>query len=120
MPKKKVRATTEKPSQSSKPSNLNYYYHQIGLLIRKHRELKNLTQLTLSNQLGFNNSMFISLVERGKTKVPLTTIGKLVVLLSIPEAEILNLSVSAYQYDLELGVKNGMHQALHLKKAIDF
>lgn len=114
--KSKALAVVNKKSSRSSQQELNHYYHEIGLLVKNYREQKALTQISLSRMLGFENPMFVSLVERGKAKVPLTTMGKLVVLLGIPESEVVKLSLAAYQFDLQAGVQNGMRLAIQTKK----
>ena len=46
----------------------------LGILIRNRREKIGMTQIELSEKLGLTSSQFVSLFERGKSKVPLSSL----------------------------------------------
>ena len=69
----------------------------IGELVRKYREKAGLTQLDLSEKLGYDSPQFVSLFERGLSKIPLNTIGKISSILGIPEKIILDTLVETYR-----------------------
>ena len=61
---------------------------ELGALVREYRQRANMTQLELANRLGYESMQFVSLFERGLSKIPLKVIGKLVIILGIPEKKI--------------------------------
>lgn len=73
----------------------------LGRLVKEHRTAKNMTQLDLSRELGYTSTQFVSLFERGLSKIPYSVIGKLVVILNLPENEIILSMVSTFGDDLE-------------------
>ncbi len=81
--------------------------NHLGNLVRKYREKSGLTQLELSLKLGYDSPQFVSLFERGISKIPLETIGKLVVILAIPEKTILDTMVETYRDTLKQKMKIG-------------
>ena len=81
--------------------------NKIGNLVRKYREKAGLTQLDLSTKLGYDSPQFVSLFERGLSKIPMETIGKLVIILGIPEKLILDALVEAYRDTLKEKMKSG-------------
>lgn len=64
-------------------------HEKIGEIIRAKREEKGITQLELAKELGYSTSQFVSLFERGLSKVPVDVLGKLSVKLSIPRNKML-------------------------------
>ena len=58
-------------------------YIQLGNLIREFRVSSEWTQLQLAEKLGYDSAQFVSLFERGISKIPLETLGKLIILLKI-------------------------------------
>lgn len=52
-------------------------HKEIGKMIRKCRERDGMTQLQLSEKLGYDSPQFVSLFERGLSKIPAQTIGKI-------------------------------------------
>ncbi len=60
----------------------------LGALIREYRLKAGMTQLELSTALGYESMQFVSLFERGLSKVPLKVVGKLVVVLGLPEKKV--------------------------------
>lgn len=70
---------------------------QIGQTIRKYREMKGMTQLQVAEKLGYESTQFISLCERGLSKVPIETMGTLAVVLDIPKTKLINVLVNDYK-----------------------
>lgn len=79
----------------------------LGDLIKKHRVKKNLSQGDLAERLGFANPMFVSLIERGKSKVPLKVLGQLIIHLEIPEEKVQKLLLESYLNDVSKGLSIG-------------
>lgn len=61
---------------------------ELGALVREYRHKKGLTQLELSQKLGYESMQFVSLFERGLSKIPLKVMGKLIVILGVPEKKV--------------------------------
>ena len=78
-----------------------------GSIIRDHRIKKGWTQAELARELGYDSPQFISLLERDQSKAPLYVLGQLIVLLGIPEGEIIESLVSHYQEDLRNQINKG-------------
>lgn len=105
-----------KKLKADQPKEMNHFIHQIGQIVKSYREKEGMSQMELSAILGFGNPMFVSLVERGKSKLPVSMMGKLIVILGIPESEVVKLSIAAYQHDLQAGVLRGKQMASKIKK----
>lgn len=73
---------------------------KIGERIRKAREKSGMTQFQLARKLGFGSSQFVSLFERGLSKVPNDVLGKLVVILGLPEKKLIKQIVAEYNENL--------------------
>lgn len=86
-------------------------YKEIGTMIRSARERQELTQLELANKLGYESMQFVSLIERGMSKAPLTVIGKLAVILGIPAKKIENLLVEEYRNKVQTDIGVGKELA---------
>lgn len=72
---------------------------KIAELVKSYRLKNSMTQLQVAKQLGYDSMQFVSLFERGVSKVPVETLGKLSVILGIPEAKITNLLVTQFKLD---------------------
>ncbi|MEK6629015.1 MAG: helix-turn-helix transcriptional regulator [Bdellovibrionota bacterium] len=72
----------------------------IGKLVRKARVKNNLTQQELANRLGYESVQFVSVFERGHSKVPHIIIGKMVVILGLNEKKFFDLIVKEYKKEL--------------------
>lgn len=59
----------------------------IGQTIRNHREKEGMTQLELAHKLGYDSMQFVSLFERGLSKVPFKVLGKCFVILNFSKKE---------------------------------
>lgn len=86
---------------------MNIHDSEIGQLVKDYRLKANYTQLELSIKLGYETSQFVSLFERGHSKIPLETLGKLVVLLQIPEAKVKKCLLAQYSLELDSKLKLG-------------
>ena len=80
---------------------------KFGNLIRDHRIKKGWTQAELARELGYDSPQFISLLERDQSKAPLYVLGQLVVLLGIPENEVIEDLVSHYEEELKTQISRG-------------
>lgn len=86
---------------------MNETYQELGLLIRKYRQDKEMTQLDLAKKLGYDSTQFISLFERGVSKVPNNILGKLIVILGIPEKVVLQILIKDYELSLKSEISAG-------------
>ena len=84
---------------------------EIGTIVREYRLKKGMTQLELSQKLGYETTQFVSLFERGISKIPLATLGQLVVLLGIPEKKVMETLVKAYESHLRQEIVEGKQVA---------
>lgn len=89
-------------------------FNQLGILVKQYRERGDLSQLELSEMLGYGSAQFVSLIERGVSRVPIVTLGKLIVILKIPEKKVVRLLVNAYQEEIETALAEGKAQAKKL------
>jgi transcriptional regulator with XRE-family HTH domain len=80
---------------------------KFGNLIRDYRTKKGWTQAELARELGYDSPQFISLLERDQSKAPLYVLGQLIVLLGIPEGEIVESLVTHYQEELRAQINKG-------------
>lgn len=88
-----------------------------GRMIREARERKGLTQLELAKLLGYDTPQFVSLFERGLSKVPAEVLGKLVLILGIKEEAVVNQLVVQYEYNLRKEMQSGKAAVLAKPKA---
>jgi transcriptional regulator with XRE-family HTH domain len=82
-------------------------YVELGGLIRNYRIKNNMTQLDLAKKLGYDSTQFVSLFERGMSKVPTNTLGQLIVILGIPEKKVTKVLIDAYQDQLISDISEG-------------
>lgn len=77
----------------------NRSFTGIADLVKKYRLLhpKKLSQVELSNLLGYKNGQFISNVERGICSIPLKALGDLMKTLAIPQEELVKAMVKDYE-----------------------
>lgn len=66
---------------------------ELGKLIREKRQAADMTQLELATKLGYENMQFVSLFERGLSKVPMKVVGKLVNIIGLPEKKVTKMIV---------------------------
>ncbi len=77
----------------------NRSFNSIAQLVKKYRlqHPKKLSQVELSNLLGYKNGQFVSNVERGICAIPLKALGDLMRILSIPQNELVAAMVKDYE-----------------------
>lgn len=80
---------------------------KFGNLIKTYRTQKGMTQFELARELGYDSPQFISLLERDQSKVPLNVLGQLVVILGIPESEVVDSIVNEFQDNLLNQINEG-------------
>lgn len=80
---------------------------ELGALVREYRLKVNMTQLELAQKLGYESVQFISLFERGLSKVPPKIIGKLIIILGIPEKKIVKSLIDIFAADLNAQIDEG-------------
>lgn len=73
-----------------------------------------MTQMELATKLGYDSPQFVSLFERGFSKVPAETLGLLITLLELPEDKIFNLLITEHAEDLKRNLKAGKRQGAGL------
>ena len=91
---------------------MNKTHEEIGMIVRDYRVKSKMTQMDLAQKLGYDSPQFVSLFERGLSKVPFETLGQLVVILGIPEKKIMKNIVSAYEKEINKRVEIGKKSAL--------
>jgi transcriptional regulator with XRE-family HTH domain len=84
---------------------------KIGNIVREHRERKGLTQMEVASRLGYDSPQFVSLFERGLSKVPVTTLGRLITILGIPEKTITHILLSDYEVEVRAQIAKGKEKA---------
>jgi transcriptional regulator with XRE-family HTH domain len=84
----------------------------IGELIKEKRELAGMTQLELAQKLGYESPQFVSLIERGLSKAPYELIGKCVVILGLPEKQIVSQLKQAFLDELTSEINQGKESCL--------
>ena len=82
-------------------------YVEIGQMIRSYREKKGMTQLDLSKALGYETSQFVSLFERGLSKAPIEVLGRLVLILGLPEKDFKEILFKDFQNEVNERLKIG-------------
>lgn len=75
-------------------------FSNIGNTISKFRTRKNMSQIELSNSLGYKNGQFVSNIERGCCNVPLEKINLIAELLDVPVETIVRAMVKDYKIHL--------------------
>ena len=90
---------------------------KMGELIKEYRIMRGMTQIELSKLLGFSTSQFISLIERDLSKTPLYLIGKMHIILDIPEKKLIEISMSTYEIEVRAEIEVGKKEALPIKRA---
>jgi len=86
---------------------LNQIDLQLGALIRECRRKAGLSQRDLASKLGYTQPVFVSLFENGGSRVPLQTLGELVVLLNIPEKKITKILLDSYALRIKEEIAQG-------------
>jgi len=80
---------------------------ELGALVRDYRTKAKMTQLELANKLGYESMQFVSLFERGLSKIPLKVIGKLVIILGIPEKKITKSIIDSFATEVIGQIEEG-------------
>ena len=91
--------------------NMQAVHNEIGAMIRANRIKKNMTQLELSKALGYDSMQFVSLMERGLSKAPANVIGKLIIVLDIPEKKITGMLKKNFEVKLNAEIAAGVEDA---------
>ena len=84
----------------------------IGNLVKDYRLSSGMTQLDLAKKLGYDGPQFVSLFERGLSKIPIETLGQLIVFLGIPEVKIRNALLESYKTEVLERLANGKKIAI--------
>lgn len=82
-------------------------HQDLGALVREYRLKLDMTQLDLAQKLGYDSTQFVSLFERGVSKIPYQTIGQLIVILGIPEKRIMKSLIQSYEYEISEKIQAG-------------
>lgn len=80
---------------------------QLGVLVREYRLRANMTQLDLATKLGYESVQFVSLFERGLSKIPVKVLGKLIIILGIPEKKVTKTLIDVFTTDLNEQISEG-------------
>lgn len=80
---------------------------EFSKLIKEYRVKSGLTQQQLSQKLGYSTPQFVSILERGLSKVPLNTLGQLIIHIGLPEKKVTKILVEEYQQYLKAELKKG-------------
>jgi transcriptional regulator with XRE-family HTH domain len=78
----------------------NSSYLEVANLVKNYRVKSGMTQMDLAHKLGYTSPQFVSLFERGLSKIPLETMGQIIVLLSIPEVKVENILVGIFKKEV--------------------
>jgi transcriptional regulator with XRE-family HTH domain len=92
---------------------MNKYELSLGDMIRSYRIKKKMKQAQLAHYLGCN-TVFISLMENGKSRIPVRTLGMLIEYLGLPKRKTINLLRSAHICELnrELNLGSNIAQSI--------
>lgn len=80
---------------------------ELGALVREYRLKADMTQFDLAQKLGYDSVQFVSLFERGLSKIPPKVIGKLVIILGIPQKKITKSLVDVFANELNEQINEG-------------
>jgi transcriptional regulator with XRE-family HTH domain len=90
---------------------MNQLHKELGSIIRDFRQKTGMSQLQLAHKLGYDSPQFVSLFERGVSKVPFNILGRLIVVLGIPEKRIVKLIIQAYEAEIKRQINSGKKAA---------
>lgn len=79
---------------------MNQLNKDLGQMFKKKRIELNLTQLDVAEKLGYDSTQFISLFERGMSKIPYPVIGKLCRIYKVKPQPIVRLITSEFKSEL--------------------
>lgn len=71
--------------------------------------------MEVSQLLGYKTMQFVSLMERGVSKVPHNIIGKLIVILNMPENKIVDSLIMEYANKLIAEIQEGKRSVVKSK-----
>jgi transcriptional regulator with XRE-family HTH domain len=91
----------------------NRPYVEVSNLVKNYRIKAGMTQMDLGKKLGYTSPQFVSLFERGMSKIPLETIGQIIVLLKIPDAKIEMILVKIFKVEVMAKISAGKKIASH-------
>lgn len=77
----------------------------VGNIVRDARIRSKKTQAQLGEKLGYESSQFVSLFERGLSKVPVETLGEISKLLKIPKKVFRDILVEDATMEIESKLK---------------
>lgn len=80
---------------------------EIGKFLRAKRIKAGMTQLEVSRLLGYDSMQFVSLFERGLSKVPMKALGQLSVIFGFSPFPILNQIIDAQKQEMKEEIFNG-------------
>ena len=84
---------------------------EIGKIIKTYRLKANLSQMELSDKLGYGTPQFVSIIERGLSKAPYDKIGEMIIILGIPEKIISKYLIEEFQEKLQMQIRKGKSAA---------
>ena len=85
----------------------------LGAKLRKERLRMNLTQLELATKLNYESMQFVSLFERGLSKVPMQKLGEMAVILRFDVKPIIKRLVKEHERAITQEIAGGCAKALH-------
>lgn len=97
-------------------NSLHMKHPDFGELIRTYRQKKGWTQLELSKALGYETAQFVSLIETNNSKCPMKVLGQVIVLLGIPEEDILEALKQSYMKCVQDEINSGKKLANSMKR----
>lgn len=78
-----------------------------GSFLKEKRTACNFTQAELSEKLNYPNPQFVSLMERSLSKIPLTTMGRLIQILNLNEEEVIAKLIEDYSLIVRSEIRKG-------------
>lgn len=79
-------------------------HKKLGIMIREARQAKDMTQLDLAYELGYESMQFVSLMERNLSKIPRPILKKLIKILDLNRAEIFQLILEDFTKKLQADI----------------
>ena len=80
---------------------------KLGQMVQSYRQKAGLTQMELAKRLGYSTPQFVSIMERGEGKIPLSTVGSLIKILRLPEGEIFDILLDTYKNQIKKEIRAG-------------
>ncbi len=87
----------------------------IGEFVKTERVNQKKTQLQIAYLLGYDSMQFVSLFERGLSKIPSIVLGKLIVILKLPEKKVLTYVDAKSRVEVYREILDGKRIARRLK-----